>query len=246
MTDLAAHIGPLGEAGSGSLYQRLARSLRDAIEGGVVRPEDPLPAERDLATDFAVSRITVRKALDVLVADGLLVRRHGAGTFVAGRVEKQFAKLSSFTEDMAARGRSVTSRWLGRSDGTVSPDESMTLGLSPGAAVYRFHRLRCADGTPMAIERSTVPGFALAGADAVTDSLYAALEATGNRPVRALQRLRAVLFDADQAALLGIKAGAAGLFIERRGFGEDGRAIEATQSWYRGDTYDFVAELSTR
>lgn len=246
MNDLAVHIGPLDAAGRGSLYQRLARGLRAAIEQGVVRAEDPLPAERDLATDFAVSRITVRKALDALVAEGLLVRRHGAGTFVAGRVEKQFAKLSSFTEDMAARGRAVTSRWLQRGEGTASPDESMTLGLGPGSAVYRFHRLRCADGMPMAIEMSTVPGFALANADAVDDSLYLALEATGNRPVRALQRLRAVLFDAEQAALLGMDAGAAGLFIERRGFGEDGRAIEATRSWYRGDAYDFVAELSTR
>jgi GntR family transcriptional regulator len=245
MTDLATHIGPLADAGRGSLYKRLADGLRDAIERGLIKPEAPLPAERDLATDFDVSRITVRKALDALVADGLLVRRQGAGTFVAGRVEKQFAKLSSFTEDMAARGRTVASRWLAQTVATVSPDESMTLGLSPGANVYRFHRLRMADGVPMAIERSTIPGFALDSADAVADSLYAALEKAGNRPIRALQRLRAVLFDAEQAALLGIEAGAAGLFIERRGFLEDGRAIEATQSWYRGDAYDFVAELST-
>jgi GntR family transcriptional regulator len=246
MTDLATHIGPLEDAGRGSLYRRLARGLRDAIAQGVVGPEEPLPAERDLATDFDVSRITVRKALDALVADGLLVRRQGAGTFVAGRVEKQFAKLSSFTEDMAARGRSVSSRWLGRSAGVVTPDESMSLGLSPGAAVYRFHRLRCADDMPMAIERSTIPAFALPGVEAVGDSLYAALEAAGNRPVRALQRLRAVLFDVEQAELLTVQPKAAGLFIERRGFLDDGRVIEATQSWYRGDAYDFVAELTTR
>lgn len=59
-----------------------------------MKPGEALPAKRDLAADFSISRITVRKALDALVADGLLVRRLGAGTFVAGRVEKQFAKLS--------------------------------------------------------------------------------------------------------------------------------------------------------
>lgn len=246
MTDLATHIGPLAESGSGSLYRQLARGLREAIERGVVKPEEALPAERDLATDFAVSRITVRKALDALVADGLLVRRQGAGTFVAGRVEKQFAKLSSFSEDMAARGRSVTSEWLLRTEGQVTPDESMMLGLSPSAAVYRFRRIRLADGLAMAIEHSAIPGFALDSADAVGDSLYAALETAGNRPVRALQRLRAVSFAAEQAKVLGIEKGAPGLYIERRGFLEDGRAIEATQSWYRGDAYDFVAELSTR
>ncbi len=246
MTELADHIGPLAAGARGSLHQRLARGLRDAIEQGIVRPAEPLPAERDLATDFAVSRITVRKALDALVADGLLIRRQGAGTFVAGRVEKQFAKLSSFTEDMAARGRDVSSRWLLRGEGTVAPDESLMLGLSPGAPVYRLRRIRIADALPMAIEHSAIPGWALAGVDAVGDSLYQALEAAGNRPSRALQRLRAVLFTGEQAELLGVEEGAPGLFIERRGFLDDGRAIEATQSWYRGDAYDFVAELTTR
>jgi GntR family transcriptional regulator len=246
MTELAAHIGPLDQGARGTLHQRLARGLRDAITRGVVKPEEALPAERDLATDFAVSRITVRKALDALVADGLLVRRQGAGTFVAGRVEKQFAKLSSFTEDMAARGRSVRSEWLLRADGGVTPDESLMLGLSPGAPVYRFRRIRFADDLPMAIEHSVIPGYALANLEAVGDSLYRALDAAGTLPVRALQRLRAVLFTADQAKLLGVEKGAPGLFIERRGFLDDGRAIEATQSWYRGDAYDFVAELSAR
>lgn len=246
MTQLATQIGPLDESVGGSLYHRLARALRDAIERGVVKPAEALPAERDLATDFAVSRITVRKALDTLVAEGLLIRRHGAGTFVAGRVEKQFAKLSSFTEDMAARGRTVRTEWLLRGEGMVTPDESLMLGLSPGSPVYRFRRIRFADDLPMAIEHSAIPGFALPGADVVRESLYETLEETGNRPVRALQRLRAVLFTAEQAKLLSIEKGAPGLYIERRGFLDDGRAIEATQSWYRGDAYDFVAELSTR
>jgi len=212
----------------------------------VLKPQQTLPPERDLAADFAVSRITVRKALDALVGEGLLTRRQGAGTFVAGRVEKQFSKLSSFSEDMAARGRSVRSEWILRGQGAVSPDESLMLGLSPGSAVFRFNRIRYADDLPMALEYSAIPGFGLSGIDAVDTSLYAALEAAGNRPVRALQRLRAVLFTAEQAALLGIEAGAPGLFIERRGFLDDGRAIEATHSWYRGDAYDFVAELNIR
>ena len=102
------------------------------------------------------------------------------------------------------------------------------------------------DDFAMALEYSTIPGFALPNASVVRGSLYEALNAAGNRPVRALQRLRAVLFNAEQAKLLGIEAGAPGLYIERRGFLDDGRVIEATQSWYRGDAYDFVAELDMR
>lgn len=243
---LAEKIRPLDGAGRGPLYRQLETALREALRDNLLKPNEALPAERDLAADLSVSRITLRKAIDKLVDEGLLVRRHGAGTFVAGRVEKQFAKLSSFSEDMASRGRSVRSEWLIRESGVVTGEESLTFGLSPGTAVYRFHRIRYADDVPMALEFAIIPGFGLSGLDAVDSSLYAALEATGNRPVRALQRLRAALCDAERAALLGVEVGAPVLYIERRGFLADGRVIEATTSWYRGDAYDFVAELDMR
>ena len=244
MVSLAERIGTLD--GRGPLYRRLQDALRRAIETTAIGPQDALPPERELASEFGVSRITVRKALDGLVTDGLLIRRQGAGTFVSGRVEKQFAKLTSFSEDMAARGQVPRSEWLLRASGNVTPEESMTLGLSPGAPVYRFHRIRFADDLPMAIEYSTIPGFGLASADAVQDSLYKALNEAGSRPARALQRLRAVSVDGERATLLGLEPGAACLYIERRGFLEDGRVIEDTRSWYRGDAYDFVAELNAR
>jgi GntR family transcriptional regulator len=244
VSSLAERIGTLGEAGP--LYRRVHDALRSAIENSLLKPQDALPPERDLATDFGVSRITVRKALDALVAEGLLTRKQGAGTFVSGRVEKQFAKLTSFSEDMAARGRKPRSEWLLRASGTVTPDESLTLGLSPGAPVYRFNRVRFADELPMAVEYSIIPGFGLPGVEAVEESLYAALQAASTRPARALQKLRAILVDEERAKLLKVERGAPALYIERRGFLDDGRVIEATQSWYRGDAYDFVAELSAR
>ena len=237
-------IGGLDEQARGPLYQQLQRALRRAIADKRLATDEALPPERDIALDFGISRITVRKALNALVDEGLVTRRQGAGTFVSARVEKSFSKLSSFSEDMVSRGRVPRSDWLLRSDGAVTPDESMTLGLGPGSAVYRFNRIRYADDAPMALEYSTIAGFCLPSKDAVETSLYAALEEAGNRPVRVLQRLRAVLFDAEQAALLTIDAGAPGLLIERRGFLPDGRAVEFTQSWYRGDSYDFVAELN--
>jgi GntR family transcriptional regulator len=238
-------IGTLDGEDHAPLYQRLQRVLRDAINSRVLAPDDALPPERDLAEEFSVSRITVRKALDGLVGEGLLTRRQGAGTFVAARVEKNFSKLSSFSEDMAARGRKAHSVWLSRARGAVTPEESMAMGLSPGTAVYRFSRIRYADNVTMALEYSTVPAYALTSAEAVNTSLYEALEQTGHRPVRALQRLRAVLFTGEQAELLGVKEKDAGLLIERRGFLAEGQAVELTQSYYRGDAYDFVAELNT-
>jgi GntR family transcriptional regulator len=237
-------IGTLDEQNRAPLYQQLQRALRSAIDKQLLAPDEALPPERDLAEEFKISRITVRKALDGLVAEGLLARRQGAGTFVTSRVEKSFSKLSSFSEDMLSRGRTPHSEWLSKSAGAVTPEESMTLGLSPGSAVYRFNRIRYADSLPMALEYATVPGFCLPSAESVENSLYDALEKHGARPVRALQRLRAVLFSAEHAQLLGVADKAAGLLIERRGFLKDGRAVEFTRSFYRGDAYDFVAELN--
>ncbi len=96
----------------------------------------------------------------------------------------------------------------------------------------------------MALEYSTVPGFCLPSETAVEESLYEALDRQSYRPARALQRLRAVLFSGEKAALLQVAEGSPGLLIERRGFLRDGRAVEFTQSYYRGDAYDFVAELN--
>src|SRR5688572_17078254 len=200
-------IGSLDQRGRGPLYQKLQQALREAIQNRVLSPDEALPPERDLATEFDVSRITVRKALDGLVGEGLLVRRQGAGTFVASRVEKSFSKLSSFTEDMISRGRVPHSVWVSRTEGAVTPEESLTLGLSPGSPVYRFHRIRYADGAPMALEYSTIAAFALPSVQAVETSLYAALEKSGHRPTRALQRLRAVLFKGEQAEKMGVAVG---------------------------------------
>lgn len=244
MNSLAKIYQDLDPGGSLPLYQRLQRAIREAIEKRILSPDDALPAERQLATELDVSRITVRKAIDGLVAEGLLVRKQGSGNFVAARIEKNFAKLTSFSEDMRARGRTPRSEWLRQSEGTVTPEEALTLRLSPGTPVYRFHRLRFADDTPMAIEYATIVASALPGLASVQNSLYEALERAGHRPVRALQRLRALLLDAEQAKLLNAQEGDAGLLVERLGFLRDGEAVEFCQSYYRGDTYDFVAELS--
>lgn len=244
MTPLSEHLQPLDEASTLPLYQQLQRKLRLAIENRLLGADDALPPERDLADELNVSRITVRKAIDGLVEEGLLIRKQGSGTFVTNRVEKNFAKLTSFSEDMRARGRKPRSVWIDRAAGAVTPGESLTLRSSPGTPVYRFSRIRYADDAPMAIEYATVLADCLPSVESVETSLYEALERTGNRPVRALQRLRAVLLTAEQAQLLKAQEKDAGLLVERVGFLKDGRAVEFSQSFYRGDIYDFVAELS--
>ena len=227
------------------LYRQIQAVLRDAVADRTLRPDDALPPERELAAEFGVSRITIRKAIEGLVNEGVLDTHHGSGTFVRSKVEKNFAQLTSFSEEMQARGMSASSRWLSRSAGRVSPEEALTMRASPGTKVYRFSRIRLADESPMSIEYATVLASCLPSIDSVESSLYAALHKTGNRPVRALQRLSALLLNEEQAELLGASPKDAGLLVERVGYNESGTAIEYSQSYYRGDTYDFVAELST-
>ena len=226
------------------LHHQIYLVLADGIAKGRYGAGELLPTEEQLTKLFRVSRITVRRAIEQLAQEGWLVSRQGSGNFVCSRVEKNFAKLTSFSEDMRARGRTPRSEWIKRSSGTVTPEEAMKLALSPGSLVYRFHRLRYADDAPMALEYATLSAAALPSLEAVDNSLYDALEKAGNRPVRALQRLRALLLNEEQARLLDADVGDAGLLVERLGYLRDGRAIELSQSIYRGDTYDFVAELN--
>ncbi|SOC82264.1 GntR family transcriptional regulator [Ensifer adhaerens] len=233
--------------GSGPLYVKLRQSLEKAIRSGTLQQGEALPAERDIADYASISRVTVRKAVDELVQDGLLVRRHGSGTFVAkpvSKVEQPLSRLTSFTEDMARRGLSTRSEWLERGLFAPSPEEMMMLGLGPGALVARFARLRLGDDNPLAIERASVLAEYMPDPDAVTSSLYAALERRNARPVRAIQRISACNIKSQDAELLGVSEGAAGLSIQRISYLPSGKVVELTRSLYRGDAYDFVAELT--
>jgi GntR family transcriptional regulator len=233
----------LAEDAGAPLYHQLQVRLRDLIEEGVVQASEAIPPERDLAAALGVSRITVRKAVQGLVQEGLLAQRQGAGTFVVPRVEQPLSRLTSFSEDMVARGMTPAARWLERSVGSATPEEAVALNLSPGAEVARLHRLRSADGEPMALERATIPRIFLPDPAAVQNSLYEVLAANGYRPERALQYLRAELLDEKNAALLGVSVGSAALYIKRYGYLADGRVVEYTRSHYRGNAYDFVAEM---
>lgn len=231
----------------GSLYVQLARALTQAIHEGLLEDGEYLMPQRDLATALGVSRVTVRKALETLVEQGLLTQRQGAGTQVQrgehGAIHKNLSVLNSFTEDMTARGMQPRSEWLRRDRVQASPREAMALNLSPGAQLTRYARIRFASDVPMAYEVASVPGDIIQSVDEVDSSLYEALQRHQARPVRALQTMTARNADQQVADYLGMTPGEAVLYIERQGFDQDNRPVEYTRSYYRGDIYDFVAEL---
>ncbi len=231
---------------TGPRYVQLRRRLQDGIERGILPPNSSLPPEREIAEITDLSRVTVRKAIQELVREGLVEQRQGSGSFIrepVPRVEQSLSHLTSFTEDMRQRGFDTTSTWLERGIFMPSADEVRALGLQPGEQVARIHRLREAGGRPMALERAALPLDILPNPIEVSTSLYAVLDRLGHRPMRAVQKIAAVNLDAHEAGLLRVAEGAAGLNIERVSYLASGRVVELTRSLYRGDAYDFVAEL---
>jgi GntR family transcriptional regulator len=233
-------------SGNGPLYLQLRQKLEEDIRNGSLKPGASLPSEREIAEICRLSRVTVRKAVQALVRDGLVVQRRGSGTTVArqvDRVEQSLSRLTSFSEDMERRSMTSRSVWLERGIFSASPREMMVLGLGADAQVARIARLRMANDVPLAIERATLSRRYLPDPQRIQHSLYETLAELGNRPVRAIQRICAVNLAAEDAALLDVAEGNAGLSIERISYSAQGAAIEFTRSIYRGDAYDFVAEL---
>jgi GntR family transcriptional regulator len=233
-------------AGRGPRYLQLQRHIAAAIQAGTLAPDDQLPPERDLASLAEVSRVTVRKAVAQLVADGLIEQRQGAGSFVKGaipRLEQSLSSLVSFTENMQARGMTSSSVVLDQGLFAPMPIEMMALGLSSHDRVARVNRLRSANGSPMALEYSSLPRDILPDPAKVDVSLYAILRKTGDAPSRAIQRVTAVNVGPKDAEKLQMPEGTAVLQIDRTGYLASGRPIEFTRGLYRSDIYDFVSEL---
>ncbi|WP_020394376.1 GntR family transcriptional regulator [Thiolinea disciformis] len=226
------------------LYDRLADVIRQGIEKGDLNTIDALPSERDLAAILSVSRVTVRKAINLLVSEGFLIQRQGSGTYIAKRLEQALKHLTSFTEDMQKRQLNAGVVWLERRIQTASAEEAKALALAEGAQVAHLYRLRTANNEPLALELAVLPQAFIPDPLLIQDSLYEYLERSEQRPVRARQRLRAIACDIEKATFLRIPAGSPVLYIERHSYLADGTPVEFTRSHYRGDSYDFISELS--
>lgn len=231
-----------GDSGE-PLYRRVEDAIKQGIGQGHLKRAAVIPSERTLCEALGISRVTVRKAIEGLVSDGLLDRRQGAKTVVSSRLEKSLATMTSFSEDMRSRGLEPGCVWISREISRPSPAEMMALGISGSEMVVRLRRLRTADDRPIAIETATLPARFVPDPQAVQASLYEYLEATGALPVRALQRMQAKPATEEERQLLATPEDTSLLVMERRCFLADGQIVEFTQTKYRGDVYDFVIEL---
>ena len=184
------------QADGGPRYVQLRKRLSEGVDQGLLKAGSSLPPEREIATITELSRVTVRKAIQALAEDGIIVQKQGSGSFVASdapKIEQSLSRLTSFSEDMSRRGMVSASVWLERGVFMPSPDEVLALALTPDASVSRIARLRTADNKPMAIERASLSTEMLPNPLIVETSLYDVLEQSGLRPVRALQKISATV-----------------------------------------------------
>ncbi|MFC4946027.1 GntR family transcriptional regulator [Pseudonocardia sp. GCM10023141] len=226
--------------------QRMLRArLADLI--AAMSPGEPLPAERDLARDLGVARMTLRRAVDSMVAESLLVRRQGAGTFVAPAKVAHRLAANSFSADMRARGMRPGSRTLRTGRAPAGVMLAALLEVPAGAPVLHVRRLRLADDEPMAVEDLHVPGDLVPGlrGEDLEDSSYYELLAQryGHRITSGTQTAEAALTSTDDAAALGVTAGSPAFCFERTCRVDGGRVAEFVRSVYRGDRYRIMVDI---
>lgn len=238
MIDLSAN-----KASSTPLYIQIAKSIRSHINEGRIEKGEAIPSERALCEITGASRVTVRKAVDQLIDEGLLRRKQGSGTFVSERIEVPATYLGGFTEDAQARGEEPGSVWLIRNYANPTSEEASKLKVSMSSIVVRLGRVRLSEDEPLAIEHAVVPQSLLPPIEEIGDSLYAALETRGNRPHKGRQKVRASLASPTEAGLLSVQERSAVLRIERITWLDDGTVIEFTRSAYRADRYQFATDI---
>jgi len=225
------------------------RAVREIIEALVasLEPGAPLPSERLLAERYGVARMTVRSELDRLVAEGIVYRVHGRGSFVAEPRVAQAGLFSSFSEDMRARGLTPGSVVRSQELIAAAPLLAGLLEVAPGAPLAEIERLRTADGAPLALERAYLPAErfpGIAGADLEHGSLFELLAAYGVSLTHADQRVLAVAIDQGEAELLGVAAGAPGLRFHTLARDTGDQPAYYATSLYRGDRYQIQLRQS--
>lgn len=223
-------------------YYLLKEELRALAKG--VAPGSSIPTERALAAQYTTSRTTVRQAISELVAEGVLNRTQGKGTFVAPPSPTYVRQLTSFSDDAAAQNLQSSSRILAVTYVTADPDLAAQLDVRVDSPVTRVERVRLINDEPLAHETAHLPG-------SLTDlqqrlenngSLYAALSAHyGVDIVTAEDTVETVIAGPQESRLLRIEMGAPLLLIHRRGLNAEDKPVEWTRSVFRGDRFRFFA-----
>jgi len=229
------------------LYHRIYLLLRQRIVEGEWLPNAPMPGEHEISDAHGVSRITVRRAMQRLEEEGLVLRRRGAGTFVQPpKLPKRRENLRGLIQNLQTMGSQTEVKLLEFAYVAAAASVAAALQVAQGATVQKSVRLRSVGGTAFSHLTAWVPeaiGRCFTAEDLANRPLLRLLEETGAPPVRAEQVISAKLADSVVAPLLGVEAGNALLWVRRRVFNQAGQVIESIEALYRPEMYEYQIAL---
>jgi GntR family transcriptional regulator len=232
------------------LYRQIKALMTRDLQAGVWRPGEGIPSEKDLALRFRVSQGTVRKAIDELAADNLLVRRQGKGTFVATHSEEKIQfRFLRLQPDVGERGR-LQRRFIDCRHLRAGAEVARALGMKSGDAAIQVRRVLSFRGQPVVFDDIWLPGNLFNGLsaqqlEAHAGPLYGLFESEfGVRMIRAEERIRAVAADAEAAAHLSVAPGAPLLSVERLSFTYGDAPVELRRGLYDTTAHHYRNELS--
>ncbi|HEX7065279.1 MAG TPA: GntR family transcriptional regulator [Bacillales bacterium] len=229
------------------IYFQLEEEIKNRIDRKELVPGDLIPSEREFAEQHGISRMTVRQAISDLVNEGYLYRQKGKGTFVARKkIEQPLHRVTSFTEDMKARGMKPSSRLVRFEVVAVSDKTAEELGVQTSDLVYEIQRVRLADGLPMAVETNIIPVHLAEGLteEHAHGSLYDYVAERLPSPIDyARQVIESSVAHESESEALGIPKGSPILLIQQNTYLADGTPFELVKSAYRADRYKFIINM---
>lgn len=223
------------------LYVQLMEELETSIRNGVYKPGDKIMTEAEMAREYGVSLITVRKAVGSLMEKGLVVRKQGKGTFVTKpKYSRNMKKLQSFTEMCEQMGVKPGARVL--ENRLIAADKKVAdrLGIDPGSNVVYISRLRLADGEPVQVEKSYFPlKYAFLLEEDLNDgSMFECLkEKAGAKVASSEKMIELCRATAEEAALMDVKKGDYLLFVKSTAYDENGEPMYAGIQLINGDRF---------
>lgn len=243
--------GASGGPAFSPLYQQIKALITRSLQGGEWRPGEAIPSETELAVRYKVSQGTVRKAIDELATENLLVRRQGKGTFVATHAEAQIQyRFLRLHPSDASGGRQLERRFIDCRRQRASAEIARLLDIKTGDAAVEIRRLLLFGGRPVVFDDIWLPGRAFKGLTAERLSgyrgpLYGLFETEfGVRMIRAEEKLRAVAADAATANWLAVPEGAPLLSVERLSFTYGDQPVEVRRGLYDTASHYYRNELS--
>ncbi len=222
------------------LYQRFATTIKQAVRLGELQQDDFLPSEREFSQRLNISRITVRKALTLLEKEGIVWRSRGYGTQICSQLEYSLHEPQGFSQQAVLLGKNPDTEWINKSAIACPADIARQLQLPAHSQVFLFKRIRYVDKQAVSLDESYIPAELIENPEDIGISLYDYLRACGIVPARTQSRVTTRMPDSDLRQQIALSAAIPVLVIKQLAFSAEGKPIEYSISYCRGDMYAFI------